>query len=51
MGEHLPGQAQVLLEGGLAEVRGLADLPQQFQRLAMQFLGGGVKNVRRHDYV
>jgi len=29
----------------------VSDEPQQFQRLAMRFLGGGVKNVRRHNYV
>jgi glutamate racemase len=29
----------------------VSDEPIQFQRLAMRFLGGGVKNVRRHDYV
>ena len=29
----------------------VSDEPKQFQRLAMRFLGGGVKNVRRHVYV
>jgi glutamate racemase len=29
----------------------VSDEPIQFQRLALQFLGGGVKNVRRHIYV
>ena len=29
----------------------VTDEPKQFQRLAMRFLGGGVKNVRRHVYV
>jgi len=29
----------------------VSDEPAQFQRLAMRFLGGGVKNVRRHVYV
>ena len=29
----------------------VSDEPKQFQRLAMRFLGGGVKNVRRHIYV
>jgi glutamate racemase len=29
----------------------VSDEPQQFQRLAMRFLGGGVKHVRRHIYV
>ena len=29
----------------------VSDEPKQFQRLALQFLGGGVKNVRRHIYV
>jgi glutamate racemase len=29
----------------------VSDEPAQFQRLAMRFLGGGVKNVRRHTYV
>ena len=29
----------------------VSDEPKQFQRLAMQFLGGGVKTVRRHIYV
>jgi len=29
----------------------VSDEPEQFKRLAMQFLGGGVKNVRRHVYV
>jgi len=29
----------------------VSDEPKQFQRLAMQFLGGGVKHVRRHIYV
>ena len=29
----------------------VSDEPEQFQRLAMRFLGGGVKNVRRHVYV
>ncbi|MBF0571801.1 MAG: glutamate racemase [Candidatus Omnitrophica bacterium] len=29
----------------------VSDEPQQFKRLAMRFLGGGVKHVRRHIYV
>jgi glutamate racemase len=29
----------------------VTDEPKQFQRLASRFLGGGVKNVRRHIYV
>jgi glutamate racemase len=29
----------------------VSDEPKQFQRLAMQFMGGGVKHVRRHNYV
>ena len=29
----------------------VSDEPKQFQRLAIRFLGGGVKNVRRHVYV
>jgi len=29
----------------------VTDEPKQFQRLASRFLGGGVKNVRRHVYV
>ena len=29
----------------------VSDEPEQFQRLAMRFLGGGVKNVRSHIYV
>ncbi len=29
----------------------VSDEPKQFQRLALRFLGGGVKNVRRHVYV
>jgi glutamate racemase len=29
----------------------VSDEPEQFQRLAKRFLGGGVKNVRRHIYV
>jgi len=29
----------------------VSDEPKQFQRLAMRFLGGGVKHVRRHIYV
>ena len=29
----------------------VSDEPKQFQRLASRFLGGGVKNVRRHIYV
>ena len=29
----------------------VTDEPIQFQRLAIRFLGGGVKNVRRHVYV
>jgi len=29
----------------------VTDEPLQFQRLALRFLGGGVKNVRRHVYV
>jgi glutamate racemase len=29
----------------------VSDEPQQFQKLAMRFLGGGVKNVRRHVHV
>jgi len=29
----------------------VTDEPQQFQRLALRFLGGGVKHVRRHIYV
>ena len=29
----------------------VSDEPKQFQRLAMRFLGGGVKDVRRHVYV
>lgn len=29
----------------------VSDEPRQFQRLAIRFLGGGVKNVRRHIYV
>jgi len=29
----------------------VSDEPKQFQHLAMRFLGGGVKNVRRHIYV
>lgn len=29
----------------------VSDEPLQFQRMAMRFLGGGVKNVRRHIYV
>jgi glutamate racemase len=29
----------------------VSDEPKQFQRLAMRFLGGGVKTVRRHIYV
>jgi len=29
----------------------VSDEPKQFQRLAVRFLGGGVKNVRRHVYV
>ena len=29
----------------------VSDEPEQFQRLGFQFLGGGVKNVRRHVYV
>jgi glutamate racemase len=36
-----PGQHQFIV----------TDEPKQFQRLAMRFLGGGVKNVRRHVYV
>lgn len=29
----------------------VSDEPKQFKRLALRFLGGGVKNVRRHIYV
>ena len=29
----------------------VSDEPEQFQRMASRFLGGGVKNVRRHIYV
>ncbi len=29
----------------------VSDEPEQFQRLGTRFLGGGVKNVRRHNYV
>ena len=29
----------------------VSDEPKQFQRLALRFLGGGVKYVRRHVYV
>ncbi len=29
----------------------VSDEPKQFQRLALRFLGGGVKDVRRHIYV
>ena len=29
----------------------VSDEPKQFQRLASRFLGGGVKNVRKHIYV
>jgi len=29
----------------------VSDEPKQFQRMASRFLGGGVKNVRRHVYV
>jgi glutamate racemase len=29
----------------------VTDEPKQFQRLALRFLGGGVKHVRRHIYV
>ncbi|MBF0512252.1 MAG: glutamate racemase [Candidatus Omnitrophica bacterium] len=29
----------------------VSDEPEQFKRLAIRFLGGGVKNVRRHHYV
>jgi len=29
----------------------VTDEPQQFQRLALRFLGGGVRHVRRHIYV
>ena len=29
----------------------VSDEPKQFQRLAVRFLGGGVKHVRRHTYV
>ena len=37
----IPGQHQFIV----------SDEPKQFQHLAMRFLGGGVKNVRRHIYV